>query len=152
MAREDHDNPTSRLAAELQAEVAAGASSPAPWPAGCIKPGSCGRHAQCVYGRAPERCRHHGRDLTADVAAAAREREWAAADPRAKVMPAEPVELVPLDLLRRYMQRVADHEGVTFAPYGVGDTRTIGGAPTASFTASEVSLLHALILELGREP
>lgn len=163
MGREDPDNPTSRLAAELQAEVAAG-PKPAPWPLGCIKPNACSRHRECVYAQSARQCPHHGKDLTADIEAALREREWNAAafsmppgtrfvmvDPASKILQADMREVVPLDLLRRYMQRVADHEGVTFIPHSERDTRTSGGAPTASFTAQEVEQLQALARELGRE-
>ena len=44
------------------------------WPNGCIKPGSCSRHAGCMYAQSPEQCRHFGKDLTSEIARADRSR------------------------------------------------------------------------------
>ena len=41
------------------------------WPAGCVKPNSCGRHKQCMYAK----CKNEGRDICSEVEAALASRE-----------------------------------------------------------------------------
>ena len=59
----------------------------AAWPSGCIKPGSCSRHRQCVYAQSSAQCRHLGKDLTDEIKAAAHARELAAAQPKERAQP-----------------------------------------------------------------
>ncbi|SDM68130.1 hypothetical protein SAMN05216360_10396 [Methylobacterium phyllostachyos] len=54
---------------EIRLHRATAQTEPA-WPNGCLKPGSCSRHASCMYGRSKEQCVHFGRDLTDDVSKA----------------------------------------------------------------------------------
>ena len=50
--------------------VEADATSQPIWPNGCIKPGACSRHAQCMYAPSKKQCVHFGQDLTAEIAKA----------------------------------------------------------------------------------
>lgn len=59
--------------ADAEAEHAARRARAAqePWPALCIKPGACSRHRRCMYALSSEACRHFGRDIGAEIDAAA---------------------------------------------------------------------------------
>jgi hypothetical protein len=76
-----------RMRASLRAALSPAAEEaasqlPRAWPSGCIKRNSCARNRTCMYAQSPDQCRHFGKDIRADIAAAERDREWAAAAPR----------------------------------------------------------------------
>lgn len=66
IAKAKADEPT--VEERHKARLAAAAKMP--WPVGCIKPQACSRHQTCVYAMSADKCRHFGKDLTADIAAA----------------------------------------------------------------------------------
>jgi hypothetical protein len=73
-----------RMRASLRAALSpaaeeAASQPPRAWPSGCIKRNSCARNRTCMYAQSPDQCRHFGKDIRADIEAAERDRERAAA-------------------------------------------------------------------------